>query len=295
VAAFTCNVCGAYTEADDFATEPASCPCGSNVRMRALVYLLSMELFGRSIPLPRFPKLKAVRGLGMTDQKCYAEILAEKFDYTNTFYDREPRFDFSERHPELAGSYDFVLSSEVLEHIAPPVERALEEVCRLLKPNGFMAVTVYCNPTDEYREHFPDLNEYRIVRLGRSDVVVNRRSDGTLEAREDVVLHGGSGATLEMREFGVTGLCDRLAAAGFRSVYCLSEALPEIGVYFDYDVSQPLVARKERYVLNAAAQAQLVDLWRAAEDRLAAHSALAEHSRWMRLGRLLGLGPKFPG
>ena len=74
--------------------------------------------------------MKAIRGLGMSDKECYNGLLAEKFDYTNTFYDREPRLDFTESHPELAGQYDFILSADVLEHIAPPVQRALEETRR---------------------------------------------------------------------------------------------------------------------------------------------------------------------
>src|SRR5689334_11176933 len=105
-----------------------------------------MELFGTSIVLASFPKIKAVRGLGLSDQPGYAQILAEKFDYTNTYYDREPRFDIREAHSELAETYDFILLADVLEHIAPPVECALQEACRLLKPRGFLGITVYCNP-----------------------------------------------------------------------------------------------------------------------------------------------------
>src|SRR5260370_13947144 len=104
-----------------------------------------MELFGNTVVLAKFPKLKAIRGLGLSDQPRYASILAEKFDYTNTFYDREPRFDISESHPKLTGTYDFILLADVLEHIAPPVECALQQACRLLKPYGFLGITVYCN------------------------------------------------------------------------------------------------------------------------------------------------------
>jgi len=153
---FTCNICGADNEVEQFASEPATCACGSNVRLRGLIRLLSIELFGRSLPLPGFPKMKAIRGLGMSDKDCYNGLLAEKFDYTNTFYDREPRLDFTESHPELAGQYDFILSADVLEHIAPPVERAFEETRRILKPHGFLGITVYCNPEDRLREHFPE-------------------------------------------------------------------------------------------------------------------------------------------
>ena len=300
---FTCNICGAYNEVEAFATEPASCACGSNVRLRALIHLLSMELFGTSLTLAQFPILKAIRGLGLSDQAGYAGLLAKKFDYTNTFYDREPRFDISERHPQLAGSYDFILLADVLEHIAPPVECALEEACRLLKPRGFLGITIFCNPQNEMREHFPELNKYRIVRLGDSEVLVNRRRDGTLEARDDLIFHGGSGATLEMREFGMTALESKLIGAGFREALFLTENLPPIGVFFDHDVSQPLIARKEPFLMDRPALAQLLEQWRAATelaegrqgraDTLATQVRMAEKSRWLQLGRKLGVGPKF--
>jgi SAM-dependent methyltransferase len=300
---FICNICGAANEIEHFATEPASCACGSNVRLRALIYLLSMELFGQSLVLTEFPKMKSIRGLGMTDNPCYARILADKFDYTNTYYDREPRFDFTELHPKLSGMYDFILSADVLEHIAPPVDRALGEVFRLLKPNGFFGITVYCSPCDATREHFPALHEYRLVRIGNSTVMVNRRIDGVLEVRDDLIFHGGSGTTLEMRQFAMTGLEMNLLRMGFQEVYFLANDLPEIGILFDHDVSQPLIARKEPFSLDRCATTQLIDELRASRDlgwrerersdALVTQIKLASKSRWMRLGRLFGLGPKF--
>jgi hypothetical protein len=300
---FICNICGAHNAVEHFVTEPASCGCGSNVRVRALVYQLSMELFGQTVPLPDFPKLRSIRGLGMTDKEGYASILADKFDYTNTHYDRDPRFDFTERHPDLYGSYDFILSSDVIEHIARPIERALEETCLLLKPRGFLALTIFCNPQDNMREHFPDLHEYRVVSLGASQVLINRRHDGTLEIRDDLVFHGGSGATLEMREFGITALKQKLCAAGFLDFEFLTENVPEIGVIFDHDVSQPLIARKQRFAGDLPAWTDLVRMWRLADaeasdgrrliERQSAQIRLGSESRWLRLGRKLGIGPDF--
>src|SRR5947209_8235009 len=223
---FTCNICGAFNQAEDFATEPASCACGSNVRLRALMHLLSTELFGQSLTLTEFPKLKAIRGLGMTDKDCYPGILAEKFDYTNTFYDREPRLNILEQHPGLYGLYDFILSADVLEHVQSPVDQALGETCRLLKPDGFLGITVYCNPEDRLREHFPGLHEFRVTQLGNAAVLINRRHDGTVEVYEDLIFHGGSGATLEMREFGLTELQAKLMGAGFQEIHCLREDVP---------------------------------------------------------------------
>ena len=45
-----------------------------------------MELFGRSLILADFPRLKSVRALGMSDKHCYSTLLEEKFDYRNTYY-----------------------------------------------------------------------------------------------------------------------------------------------------------------------------------------------------------------
>src|SRR5260221_10495234 len=225
VVSFTCNICGAYNQVENFATEPASCACGSNVRIRALIHLLSMELFNQSLTLAEFPKLKAIRGLGMSDQEGYARILAEKFDYTNTYYDREPRFDFTAEHPEAYGSCDFILSADVIEHIAPPVERALEESCLLLKPHGILGITVFCHPSDQLREHFPGLSQYRVVPLGDGMVLINRRADGTLEIRDDLIFHGGPRATLEMREYGATALRPQPIRPGVRGLGVFAEKI----------------------------------------------------------------------
>jgi hypothetical protein len=102
------------------------------LRLRALIHLLSPELFGESLVVRDFPRLRSVGGLGMSDHQGHAVPLADKSDYTNTYYDREPRFDFTEPHPQFADMYDFILSADVIEHIAPPVERAFEETRRLL-------------------------------------------------------------------------------------------------------------------------------------------------------------------
>ena len=306
---FVCNVCGARNEVEQFETEPATCACGSNVRIRALIHLLSMELFDHSLPLVDFPALKSIRGLGMSDKEGYAAILAEKFDYTNTYYDREPRMDFTAAHPEYYGTVDFILSADVLEHIAPPAERALEEVAKMLKPHGFFGITVYCHPSDNLREHFPGLHEYRTVALGDSVVLINRRADGTLEIRDDLVFHGGTGETLEMREFGITSLKKKLLGSGFRDVHLLTQDIPAFGILFDENVSQPLIARKEPYVMSRYTVHQLIEQvvhggerqrlaaeterLRAESERLREQIRMAAGSRWLKLGRKLSLGPDF--
>ena len=277
-----------------------------------------MELFGRNLVLADFPRLKSVRGIGMSDKSCYASILQEKFDYRNTFYDREPRFDFSQPHIDLYGTLDFVLSGDVLEHVAPPVETTLTEILGLLKPHGFLVATVPCSSGEMLREHYPDLHEYRILPLGGTPVLVNRRRDGHLEVTDELAFHGGFGATLEMRQFTVAALYEKLLASRFTNVRFFNENVPECGILFDRDVSQPLIAAKEQpFALTGPARAEIIDLWRSSEDgawrdrqlaanaenlaretcalneTLAARIRLASGSRWLRLGQAFGVGPKF--
>ncbi len=296
---FTCNICGAENEVEQLATEPASCGCGSNVRVRALIHLLSRELFGVSMMLSEFPRLKGIRGIGMSDKESYASRLADKFDYTNTFYDSEPRLDIREPQPHRAGAYDFILAADVLEHIAPPLDQALVELHRMLKPRGFLGITIYCSPDNVTCEHYPDLHDHRVVLLGGSPVLINRRRDGRLEIHDDPVLHGGTGETLEMRQFGITGLRSHLCSAGFRDLNILTDPVPEYGIVFDHDLSQPLIARKEPYLMDRVAQDELLGLWRresATVEQLKNRSDqldLADQSRWVKLGRVLGVGPRF--
>src|ERR1700683_5358604 len=91
----TCNICGADMGAAPPGTrETAGCAeCRSTLRLRGLVALLSREIFGVAMALPEFPIMKNIRGIGMSDPPELAERLAEKFDYTNTFYHQPPLFD----------------------------------------------------------------------------------------------------------------------------------------------------------------------------------------------------------
>jgi SAM-dependent methyltransferase len=295
---FACNVCGNRSGTAVVASEIPSCRCGSNGRTRALIHLLSLELFNYSMPLPEFPKLKAIRGLGMTDSATYARTLADKFEYTNTYYDREPRMDFTEAHPTLYGTYDFILSADVLEHVPPPIDRTLDEIARLLKPHGFLIATVPC-PGVELKEHFPDLYQYRLVPLGDRTILVNRRRDGELEITDRLSFHDGPGSTLEMRHLTIDALRAGLLRSGFSEVDFFTSDLPHLGIIFDSGASQPLSARKQRFTLDRAALAQLAELWVQQRlevgtmERLRKQMALASRSRWLRLGRLLGVGPPF--
>ncbi|HEX5631825.1 MAG TPA: class I SAM-dependent methyltransferase, partial [Gemmatimonadales bacterium] len=103
-----------------------------------MVHNLALALHGRPLALPDFPEDRGVKGLGMSDWAGYAEPLAAKLDYVNTFYHREPRLDITDLPAEMEGRYRFLLSSDVFEHIPPAgLEAAFRNSRRLLADDGF--------------------------------------------------------------------------------------------------------------------------------------------------------------
>jgi SAM-dependent methyltransferase len=249
-AKFICNICGAQCPRSPgpLTRDAASCShCGSSVRVRALVALLAREVFGIELTLPEFPVMKGIRGIGMSDSTELASRLAEKFDYTNTFYHQAPFFDVTGPQPQDEGRYDFILSSEVMEHIPPPVERGFEALCRLLQPNGLLLITTPYTIGGKTIEHFPDLHEYALASPGGHAVLVNRRKDGTLETFDNLVFHGGPGSTLEMRVFAEQSLRELFAQAGFREIHIATENSLDAGIQHGEPWSLPIAARKEKF------------------------------------------------
>ncbi len=257
---FQCNICGAANAfpRPDFSRDEASCAeCNSTVRLRALLQALSVELFGIPLALADFPPMKSIRGLGMADQKECASLLAARFDYRNTFYHEAPRFDVSQP-PEQRGMFDFILAGDIFEHVAPPVEQSLANACALLKPYGFLAMTVPYSPAETTREHFPELHECSLATVGGHLALVNRTRSGGWQVFEDLVFHGGHGSTLELRVFGEADLRNKLAAAGFSRVEFAAAEYPQFGVAHRESWSLPVIAGKEPFHLSREGMAELM-------------------------------------
>ena len=246
---FTCNVCGkanrgvllAYAEN----RENQSCRhCTASLRMRSLMYLLSMELYGKALTLPEFPADKAISGLGMSDWQGYSLALARKFSYRNTFYHQDPRLDIANIDEADVAKHRFLISSDVFEHIPPnAVDAAFRNSRRLLRDDGFFLFTVPFAKLGETREHFPRLHDFRIVEADGKRRLLNRTVDGEEEVFDNLVFHGGDGMTLEMRLFSESDLLRRLEVAGFSSARVHGEHFPEYGILWPIDHSLPIVAR----------------------------------------------------
>jgi SAM-dependent methyltransferase len=297
VVEFTCNICGSNKRSplEHLSRERGSCDtCGSSVRTRSLLRTLSLELFQVNLTLAEFPTLKSLRGLGISDIPQYSGKLEAKFDYHNTFYDRAPQLDLMNLPPNEAGQYDFVISSDVLEHVPPPVETAFQNAYQLLKPGGVAILSVPYSIEDAGTiEHFPQLNEFSITDVGGRSVLVNRTAEGQLQIFENLVFHVGTAApSLEMREFSERGLRQLLTGAGFNSIRWHTDEFPPYGIVWHEPWSLPFAIRKGPPWFGADTIRELMGELKNANHRTAQQKSALEHykkRRWIELGRKLGL------
>ena len=292
IVSFLCNLCGHSNsrEKAGITREAHTCSvCSSSVRVRSIIHILSQELLGDSIPLPDFPQLKSLRGIGTSDSCVYADRLAQKFDYRNTFYDSPPKLDLACPAEAEWGAYDFLISSEVFEHVPAPASAAFVGASRLLKPNGVLVLTMPYSIEPQTVEHYPDLHEYGLARVGDQTVLVNRTRDGELQVFENVVFHGAEkGQALEMRELTEADVKRHLAEVGFADVRIYADDYPPFGIYHTEAWSLPIAARKMPFALGRDAVCEIVGQWVQTKKRLDQDDQL-RNSRWVRLGRKLGL------
>lgn len=245
---FKCNVCGTMCEAPAAALsreEPSCKSCGSTVRMRAMMHGLSIALFGRAIPLPEFPERKDLLGKGMSDWDGYAIPLSKKLGYINTYYHKAPKLDVTDICSDDEQSVDFLVSTDVFEHVAPPVSIAFENARKMLKPGGAFVFSVPYGLRGETLEHFPNLNEFKLETRDGKRTLINRTRDGDVEEFSDLVFHGSSvgGETIEMRVFSESGLLKDLQQAGFYDVQIMKDPYFEFGIYWSRPWSVPIIAR----------------------------------------------------
>lgn len=246
--AFTCNVCASRvrTRITKLGREIPACPtCRSTARMRAMVHLLSLELFAESVPIARMPGNPDRRVLGLSDWPPYAERLAGKLAYTNTAPHEAPRFDPHEPDPAIAapGSLDAVLASDVFNRLRPPINRVFTNLRTLLRPGGALIATVPFRLEGDTLEHFPDLHDYRIEHRDTGRVLVNITPNGKRQVFEKFNCPADDLTWLETRVFSQQGLVSALTDAGFEAPVFMTEPHWPAGVRFEYPWSIPFVAR----------------------------------------------------
>jgi SAM-dependent methyltransferase len=244
---FTCNICGfansLFLWPEQKHRELINCmQCRSTARHRGVVHAVQKALLNDTkTPLAFTDVRKSYYGIGMSDSEVYAQHLDRIFTYTNTLYHAEPHLDVSNsnscaRYKRL----DFVISSDVLEHVDPPVSEALRNIRGMLKASGHLILTAPFLEGYETIEHFPHLNQFSIANIGESFVLLNRRRDEHIETFQHLSFHGGPGSVLEMRIFGLGDLLARLSYAGFSNVEVIRANLGAIGYVWDEIAENPL-------------------------------------------------------
>lgn len=243
---FVCNVCGKASVSPlrdlAFRDFPSCRHCGSTSRIRQLVSMLSRELFSRDVALPSFPERRDIVGCSLSDWEGMANQLAARLNYVNTFLHKEPRLDITAVPAEFAGRFDFVISSDVFEHIDPPVSRAFIGLRRLLKQGGFAIFTVPWVHMDATIEHFPELYQYRIERDDQGWLLYNTTRNGQKQLFRNLQFHGGEGQVLELRLFALSHLIEEARNAGM-SATIVRGHVPLRGIYRLSCHSHPLLLR----------------------------------------------------
>lgn len=253
---YHCNICGGANRLDSrlFHRELALCKrCGSNARFRGIIHVLEKSIGrGENLPLQDWPKRADIAGLGMSDWPGYADLLKKKFSYENTFYDRSPRLDIQNPATDRLGKYDFVISTDVFEHILPPLQKGFDNLHAILKPGGSLVFSVPYTRTAQTDEHFPGMREFEIFDFRGSKVLVNRDDAGRLQAYDKLVFHGGEGATLEMRLYCEADILDRLASAGFEDIHVHDQPQLSIGYYWpELGQEDPAAPPLYAYIISA--------------------------------------------
>ena len=248
---FNCNVCNENVTTYaflDIERETGICPtCGAPSRLRAMTHLLSRTLYGTSTPAAAWPARDALV-YGVSDWAGFAPYYGHAVHYINTQFDRElypdaPFLDVTSPPDEMLATADAITCSDILEHVAPPVQRAFDGLFALLKPGGTLILTVPFN-LDATVEHFPGLYEWRLQERDGKRILINRTRDGMLEAFDDLIFHGGGAAVIEMRIFGLHDLKANLAQAGFVDIEVMDEDHPEFGIRIGHVWSRPIIARR---------------------------------------------------
>lgn len=253
---YRCNICGGSNrlEGRRFRRELALCEqCGSNARFRGIIHVLAQTLaVDAGLPLRDWPRRGNVCGVGMSDWPGYAGLLGQKFGYENTFYDRLPRLDIQSPDAAQLARYDFVISSDVFEHILPPIQRGFDNLCALLKPGGSLIFSVPYNRSGQTIEHYPGLHEFEILDFRNGKILVNRDQAGKLQVYDGPVFHGGEGQTLEMRLFCEADVLRRLALAGFEDIRVHDQPQLSVGYYWqDLESVDPEAPPLFAYLISA--------------------------------------------
>ena len=213
---FFCVACirPSKTRKGTIGREGANCFwCNATSRDRAMLLNIHWAFLSKFLKDPRsVPKI-----VGVSDGQLMEKILKKIYrsNYKNYHYHQEPKLDITQVPSTLYSSADIILCTEVLEHVAPPVDLAFSGLRKLLKKNGTLVLSVpHSDSSGVHLEHFPELTNARLL-LVEEPRLVGILKNGKRAEFFNLIFHGGVGSTLEYRVFLFNSLRDQLLDSGF--------------------------------------------------------------------------------
>jgi len=214
---------------------------GYNSRFRAISYVFTKLFYGECKILCNLEDNKNIKGIGMSDSG-WATIFEKKFNYINTFYHTSPYLDiYNEEHVKNYNNLDFIISSDVFEHIDPfpSLQKAFDNLYKMLNNGGYIIFSVpFTN--GEHKEHFPNLYKYKIEKNNDEYVLYNTTIDNKTEIFNNLCFHGGPGNVLEMRVFSKKSIISFLVKSGFIDItfYEINKDMNKYGIFWSNRLSK---------------------------------------------------------
>lgn len=203
--------------------------CGATWRARAMVLGVLQTLGYSNVVLNDAREDWSIRGLGTSDDIKIAKQLVNKFDYVNTYYHKGPKLDLTNVDPQWRECAQFVICSDVLEHVPPPTHVALEGLCSVVAPGGAAIISVPYTTADTSIEFYPNLDRYEVV----DNQVIWHDTTGQRHVDDKPEFHGGAGQTLAFRVWSLAKFEEALLSAGFSQIKKLefdkSVGVPPLG------------------------------------------------------------------
>lgn len=225
-----CILCGTIQKSIPIEPVRESClcvACGSSWRARAVTFGLILGLGLPQKPVVEWDSDWSICGVGFDDDPSIFSMLPTKVIYVNTHLEKYPRLDLRHIPDSTRESMRFLICSDVLEHVEPPVEDGFTGLYSLLQPGGLAVVSVPVHGAGPTNEFYPDLVHFEVL----PDASVRwRDSHGQERIDKDPEYHGGTGLVLSFRTFGVEEFKSRLINVGFKSVQELPSN-PEFGIF----------------------------------------------------------------
>jgi len=179
----------------------------------------------------------------MSDWEEYAERLKHKLNYKNTYYHKEPQLDIISLPLDLEGKCDFIISTDVFEHVEPPISIAFENTRKLLKPNGVFIFSVPYLKEGKTIEHFPELCKYEVIKNNDGCFLKNITRNGVETGLRSFGLSRRGGYDPRDALFFKRFFNGRISESRFYKRSDLWDQDLKYGIRWEIDYSLPIAAR----------------------------------------------------